>query len=109
MCGGRDFHDVAHLERALDALHHERQFGILTHGGARGADLLSGVWAMKNLLPVCVFPANWEHMGNAAGPLRNKAMLDWSRPDLVVAFPGGRGTADMVNKAMAAKIEIVRA
>lgn len=31
-----------------------------------------------------------------------------ARPDLVVAFPGGRGTADMVRRATAAGIEVIR-
>lgn len=35
-------------------------------------------------------------------------MIDEGKPDLVVAFPGGRGTADMVNKALAAGIKVIR-
>ena len=34
-------------------------------------------------------------------------MLDERRPDLVVAFPGGRGTADMVGRARSAGIEVI--
>ena len=37
-----------------------------------------------------------EKHGNAAGPIRNQRMLDHGKPDIVVAFPGGSGTADMV-------------
>lgn len=29
-----------------------------------------------------------------------------AKPDLVIAFPGGRGTADMVRRARAAGIEV---
>lgn len=32
-------------------------------------------------------------------------MLDEGKPDLVIAFPGGRGTADMVNRAKVSGIE----
>ena len=42
-----------------------------------------------------------------AGPRRNARMLAEGKPDLVVAFPGGRGTADMVSKARAAKVEVM--
>jgi hypothetical protein len=34
-------------------------------------------------------------------------MLDEGKPDLVIAFPGGRGTADMVKKARRAGVEVV--
>ncbi|MEM9912925.1 MAG: hypothetical protein AAF922_19365 [Pseudomonadota bacterium] len=46
-------------------------------------------------------------MGRAAGPIRNKEMLDEGCPDLVVAFPGGRGTANMVKQAQAAGVEVL--
>lgn len=34
-------------------------------------------------------------------------MLSEGKPSLVVAFPGGEGTADMVRKARAAGVEVV--
>jgi hypothetical protein len=34
-------------------------------------------------------------------------MLEDFRPDLVVAFPGGRGTADMVRRADGAEVPIM--
>ena len=52
-----------------------------------------------------LFPADWKVRGRAAGHIRNQQMLDEGRPHLVVAFPGGRGTADMVRRARAAGIE----
>jgi hypothetical protein len=48
--------------------------------------------------------ADWEKLGRSAGPIRNQAMLDEGRPDLVVAFPGHHGTADMVRRARAAGV-----
>jgi len=33
-------------------------------------------------------------------------MLQVGKPDMVVAFPGGKGTADMVHKAQAAKVTV---
>lgn len=57
--------------------------------------------------PVRAFPADWHRDGKAAGPIRNRRMLLEGMPDLVVAFPGGRGTADMVRRARAAGIEVV--
>jgi hypothetical protein len=49
------------------------------------------------------FAADWHLHGLAAGPLRNKAMLD-ARPDMVVAFhrdlKRSKGTKDCVNQAV---------
>jgi hypothetical protein len=35
-------------------------------------------------------------------------MLDEGKPDLVVAFPGGTGTADMVKRAELAGVKVVK-
>jgi hypothetical protein len=40
--------------------------------------------------------AEWERLGRKAGPIRNQRMLEEGKPDLVVAFPGGTGTAGMM-------------
>jgi hypothetical protein len=41
--------------------------------------------------------------------MRNQAMLDYGKPDLVVAFPGGKGTADMVRRARVAGVKVLTA
>ena len=78
----------------------------LIHGAARGADSLAGEWASTRAVPVKIFPADWQTHGRSAGHIRNAQMLREGKPDLVVAFPGGRGTADMVAKANAAGITV---
>jgi hypothetical protein len=71
----------------------------IIHGGARGADNLIDRWAVARGLPMEVYPAEWHKYGNKAGFVRNMQMLSEGKPDLVVAFPGGRGTAHMVTIA----------
>ena len=107
VCGGRDFADPDRLSAALSALHVETPFSLLIHGGARGADRMANQWAVHAKIPRAAFYANWSEHGKAAGPMRNQMMLDEGKPDLVVAFPGGRGTADMVRKAKAAGVKVV--
>ena len=54
--------------------------------------------------------AKWDELGRngrKAGPIRNQQMLDEGRPSLVVAFPGGRGMADMVRRARNAGVEAI--
>jgi hypothetical protein len=110
VCGGRDFSDAEMLDRELERWH-KSDFGPIRqiiHGAARGADTLAGQWAERRGIPVVSYPANWAKHGRAAGPKRNAEMLEKSNPDLVVAFPGGRGTADMVRKAQDANMSYVR-
>lgn len=97
--GGRDFNDHEFIWRALDALQRKRGVDVLIHGTARGADSWSALWARDRGVPEEKYPANWDAYGKAAGHIRNKQMLVEGKPDLLVAFPGGRGTADMKRQA----------
>lgn len=106
VCGGRDFADKDRLHHALDFLDARRAVAVLIHGAAPGADILARDWAIARGIPHEPYPADWGAHGRAAGPIRNKRMLDEGRPDGVVAFPGGRGTQNMVKQAMAAGIKV---
>ena len=55
-----------------------------------------------------VYMADWDGLGRKAGPIRNQRMLDDGKPDLGIAFPGGRGTADMVRRAREAGVETIQ-
>jgi hypothetical protein len=107
VCGGRDFSDRATLTAALDRLHAERGFTLVIAGGARGADTMAEEWAASRGVPCDVYMAEWERLGRKAGPIRNARMLTEGNPDLVVAFPGGRGTAHMVRIARRAGVGMV--
>lgn len=98
VCGGRDYHDFDAAFHALDTLHGRRPVTTVIHGAAQGADNLAGRWAEARGIACQKFPADWETHGKAAGHIRNRKML-YEHPDLVVAFPGGRGTANMVKQA----------
>lgn len=107
VCGGRALDSAAvfnWLERyARDAIQEKLgrscEVGVLIHGGARGADEGAAEWGRSEGARVLEFKANWRKFGKRAGPIRNQRMLDEGSPDLVIAFPGGRGTADMVKRA----------
>lgn len=108
VCGGRDFEDWATVQETLDAVHAEHIIDLIIHGGATGADSLGGRWAHENKIPVARYEANWEYIGRSAGPIRNQSMLRFGKPDLVLAFPGGRGTDNMVKQAEAAGVDVRR-
>ena len=69
-------------------------------GDATGADSLALEWAKDRGKEYKVFYANWDPpYQKAGGPIRNKAMVDFGF-DLLVAFPGGIGTANMMALTM---------
>jgi hypothetical protein len=109
VCGGRDFSDTVNANKVLDAMHRALGIDVVIEGDARGADRIAGYWARRNRIDNLKFPADWNAHGRAAGAIRNQQMLDEGRPSHVLAFPGGRGTADMVRRAKAAGVQVITA
>ncbi|MBP0440637.1 DUF2493 domain-containing protein [Tianweitania sediminis] len=105
VCGGRDYDNRDYVHQILDALD---SVEVIIEGGATGADLAAASWATFSRKHIETFPADWKTHGKAAGPIRNQRMIDEGKPDLVIAFPGGRGTADMIRRAEAASIPVRR-
>ena len=76
----------------------------VVHGAAKGVDSLAGRWAEKHGVQVHAVPikrggANESIPFKARANARNQQMLTEYQPDIVVAFPGGAGTADQVARA----------
>lgn len=90
---------------------------ILIHGSARGADSIAAeywryVYGKEHIKS---YPAKWEEHGKAAGPIRNRQMLDENPEiELVIAFHNdisqSKGTKDMVLLAIkrGIPVEIIR-
>lgn len=79
---------------------------LIIHGGANGADQLAGAFGEAFGIAVATFKADWSR-GKSGGPIRNQRMLDEAKPDMVLAFPGGTGTANMVKLAKEANVKVV--
>ncbi len=106
VCGGRDFDDLPWLSSVLARVDDVWPIQALICGMARGADEQAHFWAMRKGIKVEEFPANWRDFGRAAGHKRNGQMLREGKPDLIIAFPGGKGTANMIAQARAANKEV---
>jgi hypothetical protein len=107
VCGGRNYKDAKRLFCVLDGIHAATPIGLVIHGAYRGADTLAAEWAKSRQVRELPFAADWNaYPHGAAGPIRNSRMLAEGKPDLVVAFPGNRGTADMVRKAEHANVPV---
>ena len=83
----------------------------LFHGGARGADAAIARAAHQLGWSAIALPAAWERHGRAAGPIRNRELLQLAIAEamaytsplaatsvLLLAFPGGPGTASLVQQ-----------
>ena len=106
VCGGREVSDSAYVWRELDVFHAKLEFTVVIEGDARGADRLAGAWARARGIETLTYPADWSRYGKRAGYVRNTVMLQEGKPDLVIAFPGGKGTANMVHQANTASVPV---
>lgn len=120
VCGGRDFcfspTNATQKQSYVAATQHQsvwdelddlsKTISLLIAGGAKGVDRCAELWAKSREVPHLIHPAEWKKHGRSAGPIRNQAMLDQWKPQLVIAFPGGVGTQHMVKRAKAAGIDI---
>lgn len=104
VCGGRDTGDFE-VPRFIEYLHRLKPTVIIS-GEARGFDSLAKNYAEVFGVDYEGYPADWGTFGKSAGYRRNVQMAKEGKPDLVVAFPGGKGTANMVEIAKAAGIPV---
>lgn len=107
VCGGRKFDDALTLGSWLGGIHRDHTISLIIEGGQTGADTMAREFAKWAGIPFKTFEADWKTFGKAAGPRRNQLMLDQGKPDLVVAFEGGPGTANMVAKARLANVRVL--
>jgi hypothetical protein len=106
VCGGRN-NNRAEVRRSLEAYHQENPaLKTVIHGGGGNTDLAAHEWAKEKGLEIERYNAEWDKYGVAAGPIRNGQMLIVGKPDLVIAYAGGRGTADMKRRAVAANVPV---
>jgi deoxyribodipyrimidine photolyase len=124
VCGGRDYGWVINSNRKktmnaqevkfmfdrLDILRQSvEELGrtlIVIQGEADGADSWAKKWAETNDILNMGFSADWDTYKKAAGAIRNKQMLAEGKPDLVVAFKGGKGTSNMIEQSEKAKVPV---
>ncbi len=123
VCGGRNFanplpkDDPLHMKKqhewifvmmTLSELLGKKDDLILITGSAKGVVQMAANWAQNHGIRNEKYPADWKKHGKAAGPIRNKQMLEEGKPDWVIAFPGGNGTEHMCSIAERAGVKVKR-
>ncbi len=105
ICGGRNYILTPEDYGRLETLRDKIPISEVVSGGAKGADICGREWAEGLGIPVREFFAQWKIYGRSAGPIRNTVMARYAQA--CIAFPGGKGTEDMVRKAKAAGLLIL--
>ena len=88
----------------------EARVAVVLHGACRGsADMAADEWAKRLGVEVQAWPAEWERLGKAAGPIRNAKMITFaavwqrmaSRDSRLLAFYDGKsaGTGGIIRLA----------
>jgi hypothetical protein len=107
VCGGRGYFDQAKVDDVLDTLHWRQPIKAILQGGATGADKLGREWADRKNVKVCTFIAGKKSSGQASWSRGNQRMIDEGKPDLIVAFPGVKRTADMIRRARRSSVTVL--
>ena len=82
--GCRDYNNREEFTSLMDTFFKNQNITEIVSGGASGADRMAKDYAQERGLAYKEFPADWNQYGKAAGPIRNKEIVDYS--DKVVAF-----------------------
>ena len=106
VCGGRSYFDREWIFHVLDHYHSSNAFTCLIHGAATGADSIAAEWAWSRV-PIEPYPADWDRYGRGAGMRRNAQMLREGKPNVVIAFPGGSGTLNMILQSRRANLPVL--
>jgi len=109
ICGSVTFENISLIDKAVKRL---PLGSVVITGLARGADTIGRTLALDRGLLVDDWEAWWDKQGKAAGPIRNQRMLDFGKPEQVIAFfsdrLNSRGTHDMVKRIEKAKIVVFK-
>lgn len=100
--GSRDFNDYEKMCDFIDSKFDLRDIDTIISGGAKGADSLAEQFAKQFNFNLIVHKPEWKKYGKAAGPMRNKLIIEDA--DAVVAFPtisskGTHSSMELARKA----------
>lgn len=111
VCGSRGFEDYQAFQRCMDVLLRSLDEPMeLVSGHASGADRLAERYASENSIPIHIIRPDWKTYGKAAGPIRNRKMLEYTSAEtpVVIAFWDGesRGTKHTIDAARSMDINV---
>ncbi len=107
IAGGKDVQDPAAVIARLDQARAKHADLVLVHGGGPGVEKIAARWAERNGVHQVVCKPDWDRHGRAAPFRRNDELLNLL-PKGVIAFPGSGITENLVDKARALGIPVMK-
>ena len=108
IAGGEDVTDPAAVIARRDNARAKYADMVLVHGGGPGVERIAARWAERNGVHQIVCKPDWNKHGRAAPFRRNDELLNLL-PKGVIAFPGSGITDNLVDKARALGIPVLKA
>lgn len=105
IAGGRDYLPNEEEKETVKNILKENQVTGIVSGCATGVDTWAIDLGSELELSIDLFPADWKQHGRSAGPIRNGLMAQYA--DMLIAFPGGRGTDNMIKQATEKGLKVV--
>ena len=108
--GNRSFDDYELVEKTLSDFIREKELTevVIISGGATGADSLAEKFAIENRYQSKIFYPNWEEYGRAAGPIRNKLIVENSEIIFVFWNGAGKGTQSTISIAEKMNVQVIK-
>ena len=113
--GYRNFYDYERFSEVVSGYiqmlriqeHGHVHISKIVSGGCRGTDEMAQRYAKEHDIVLEVYHADWDKHGRAAGPIRNKKIVDNS--DIVIAFlhDESKGTRHTIDYARSKKKKVV--
>lgn len=100
--GCRNYNNYNVFKAFIDEILKNKEYPItILSGHCLGVDTMAEQYANQNGFELEIFPAEWKEYGRAAGPLRNKKMVE--QCDMVIAFwdSKSKGTQSLISYAKA--------
>jgi len=106
IAGSRGYKHLERIDAVLDSLAPDT---VIVSGAARGVDAYAARSAQERGFRVEEFKADWERLGRAAGPVRNRAMIETCQALYAFWDGASRGTLHAMRTAtlLGLPIEVV--
>lgn len=102
VAGSRSFQNFKEADKILmSVLRNRFSEGVtIVSGGARGADTIGEMFALKHKLEIERYIPDWDKYGKAAGFRRNKQMAENSNATILFWDGESKGTLDMHSRTL---------
>lgn len=101
--GYRNYHDYDDLESKILGDIDITDIKLIISGGCKGTDKLAETFAKKYSIPIKIHYPDWKTHGLAAGPMRNRLIVNDATHICAFLSPHSKGTVDSVNYAKKCK------